>query len=58
MGHLRQMPPFPLWRNHAAMLLIKILNFMSDQDQLSYTTHENMHILLALITNSPEIKVN
>ena len=38
------------------ILLIKILNFMSGLDQL---THENdMQILVAFITNSPEIKAN
>ena len=41
-----------------AIFLTKILNFMSGQDQFSYKTHESMHILLALITNSPETKVN
>ena len=35
------------------ILLIKMLNFIS----LVYKTHENMHILLAFITNSPETKV-
>ena len=37
-----------------AILVIEILNFMSGQDQFSYTTHENMRILLVLITISPE----
>ena len=38
------------------MLLIKILIFMSGPDPL---THENdMHILVAFITNSHEIKAN
>ena len=56
MGHLGQMPPHLV--EEPAILLIKILNFMSNLDQFSYKTHENMHILLAFITNSPETKAN
>ena len=56
MGHLGQMPPHLV--EEPAILVIKILNFMSGQDQFSYTTHENMHILLALITISPETEAN
>ena len=41
--------------NYAVILLIKILNFMSGLDQL---THENDMLILAFITNSPEIKAN
>ena len=37
--------PLPL-SEEPAILVIKILNFMSGQDQFSYTTHENMYILL------------
>ena len=39
-----------------AILLIKILNFV--KPRLAYKIHENMYILLAIITNSPETKVN
>ena len=38
-----------------AILVIKIL---PGQDQFSYTPHENMYILLALITISPENEAN
>ena len=47
-------PPNPHLVEEPAILAIKILNFMSGQDQFSYITHENMHILLALITISSE----
>ena len=57
MGNLGQMTsPLPPVEE-PAMLLINILNFMLGQDQFSYNSHENMHILLAFITNSPETKV-
>ena len=46
--------PPPHLVEEPAILVIEILNFMSGQDQFSYITHENMHILLALITISPE----
>ena len=36
--------------------LFKILNFVRPRS--AYITHENMHILLAFITNSLETKVN
>ena len=39
-------PPTPLGLEEPAILVIKILNFMSGQDQFSYTTRENMYILL------------
>ena len=59
MGHLGQMPPpLTLWKSRPAILVIKILTVMSGQDQFSYTPHENMHILLALITSSPETEAN
>ena len=59
MGHLGQMPHPPSHLvEEPAILVIKILNFMSGQDQFSYTSHENMHILLALITVSPETEAN
>ena len=52
MGHLGQMPlPPPPFGG--IILLITILNFMSGLDQLTH-----MYILLAFITNSPEIKAN
>ena len=38
--------PTPLGRKSQPILVIKILNFMSGQDQLSYTTRENVYILL------------
>ena len=57
MGHLGQMLTPPHLVEEPAILLIKILNFMSGQDQFSYKTRENMHILLVFITNSPETKV-
>ena len=47
-------PPPPHFVEEPAILVIKILNFMSGQDQFSYITRKNMHILLALITISPE----
>ena len=47
-GHFEAKPPGP------AILLIKILNFVRPRSV--YKTHENMHILLAFITNSPENK--
>ena len=56
MGHLGQIPPSPC--EEPAILVIKILNFMSGQDLFNYTTHENMHILLVLITISPETEAN
>ena len=58
MGNLGQIPPYHLCMEEPDMLLIKIMNFMSGQDQFSYKNHENMHILLAFITNSPETKAN
>ena len=39
-----------------AILLIKMLNFVRPRS--AYITHENMYILLAFITNSPEMKAN
>ena len=53
MGHLRQISYHLV--EEPAMLLIKTLNF--DRPRLVYKIHENMHILLAFITNSPETKV-
>ena len=52
MGHLGQIPP------GGAMLLIKIaiLNFVPAK--ISLLTHQNMHILLAFITNSHENNAN
>ena len=60
MGHLGQMspPPLHLVEEWPAILVIKILNFMSGQDQFSYTTHKNMYILLAFIKISPEAEAN
>ena len=52
MGKLGQMPPPPpplpntLWRSHAAMLLIKIATKLCVRPR-----YENMHVLLAFITN-------
>ena len=46
MGHLGQMPPPLSLSEEPAILVIKILNFMSGQNQFSYTTRENMYILL------------
>ena len=40
-----------------AMLLIKIATKLC-QAKISLSTHENMHILLEFITNSPETKAN
>ena len=51
-------PPLHLVEEWPAILVIKILNFMSGQDQFSYTTHENMYILLAFIKISPEAEAN
>ena len=51
-------PPPSHLVEESAILVIKILNFMSGQDQFSYTSHENMHILLVLITVSPETEAN
>ena len=56
MGHLGQTPP-PTESHlveEPAILLIKILNFVRPRSV--HKTHENMHILLAFITNSPEKK--
>ena len=39
------------------MLLIKIATNLC-QGKISLSTHENMYILLAFITNSPETKAN
>ena len=51
-------PPHPLHLvEKPIIILIKILNVMSDRDQFSYKTHENMYILLAFITNSPQTNV-
>ena len=48
-------PPPPHLLELGTILLIKMLNFMSGLDQL---THKNdLQILVAFITNSPEIKV-
>ena len=41
----------PCW--HAAIFLIKALNFVRPRSV--YKTHEDMHILLAFITNSPNL---
>ena len=56
MGHLGQMSPLPPC-GEPAMLLIKIATKLC-QAKISLSTHENMHILLAFITNSPEIKAS
>ena len=55
-------PPPPPTHTHTppcegAILLIKILKF-SARPRSAYKTHENMHILLAFIINSPETKAN
>ena len=39
-----------------AIFLNKMLNFVTPRS--AYITHENMYILLAFITNSPEMKAN
>ena len=41
-----------------AMLLIKIASKFCQANRDQFKTHENMHILLAFITNSPETKAN
>ena len=53
-------PPPPHLVKEPATLLSKVLAklCMSGQDQFSYKTHENIHILIAFITNSPETKAN
>ena len=56
MGHLGQIhpPPPPPSPFGGTIFLIKILNFMS-----GLITHNNdMHILVAFITNSPETKAS
>ena len=58
MGHLGQMPPPTLSHSGGAIFLNKILNFIYARARSAYKTHENMHILLAFITNSPETKAN
>ena len=49
-------PPLTSWKSQP-YLRLKYLT-LSGQDQFSYTTHENMHILLAFITISPETEAN
>ena len=48
-------PPLSHLVEEPAILVIKIL---PGQDQFSYTPYENMYILLALITISPETEAN
>ena len=48
-------PPYLV--EEPAMLLIKIATKLC-QAKISLSIHENMHILQAYITNSPETKVN
>ena len=50
-------PPPPPFVKEPAMLLIKIATKLC-QAKISLSTHANMHILLAFITNSPETKAN
>ena len=55
MGHLGQMPPLM----KPAMLLIKIAANLYVRPRSVYQlVPENMHFLLAFITNSPETKEN
>ena len=58
MGHLEQMLPHLHLVEEPAMLLINIATKLLCQAKISLSTHENMHILLAFITNSPETKAN
>ena len=51
-----QMPTSPHLVKEPAMLLIKIATKLY-QAKVSLSTYENMHILLAFITNSPKTKV-
>ena len=54
-GIWEKCPPNPLLLvEEPAILLIKILNVMSGQNQLSYKARENMHILPALIHLKPK----
>ena len=50
-------PPPPHLVEKPATLLIKI-GTKRCQAKISLSTHENMHISLAFITNSPETKAN
>ena len=50
-------PPPPHLVEKPAMLLIKI-GTKRCQAKISLSTHENIHISLAFITNSPETKAN
>ena len=56
MGHLGQIPPPPPSPCGGAILLIKIQTFVRPRS--AYKIPENMHILLAFATNSPETKAN
>ena len=61
MGHLGQMPPPPPPLHlveEPAMLLIKTASKFCQANRDQFKNYENMHILLAFITNSPEAKAN